>query len=219
MALDFDYLLKFIIIGDSAVGKTNIFSKFKEDKFDEFSQPSIGAQFLSKNISIDNNTFRLQVWDTAGQENFRSMTKTYYKNSACAFIVYDITEKESFQHLEYWLKECKAETPETLVLVLIGNKSDLAEKREVKYEDGLNFAKSNNMLFFEASEKNGENIEEIFKKSTECINNNIKEGKYNLEDDACGIKMCITLKNVDIESFDIESKEDKKLTNKKKCCK
>jgi len=218
MSLDFDYLLKFIVIGDSSVGKSNIISKYKEDKFDEKGQPSIGVQFIAKNVVIENTTFRLQVWDTAGQESFRSMTRIYYKNSSCAFIVYDITEKESFNHVESWISECKKIAPETVLLVLIGNKSDLNESREVSYEEGLKFAEKNKMLFFETSAKNGVNIENIFKKSVENISNNIKEGKYDLTDDACGIKICKSEKNINIEEFDYESTIPKKVTKKKKCC-
>ena len=218
MSLDFDYLLKFIVIGDSSVGKSNIISKYKENKFDEKGQPSIGVQFIAKNVVIENTTFRLQVWDTAGQETFRSMTRIYYKNSSCAFIVYDITEKESFNHVESWISECKKIAPETVLLVLIGNKSDLNESREVSYEEGLKFAEKNKMLFFETSAKNGVNIENIFKKSVENISNNIKEGKYDLTDDACGIKICKNEKNINIEDFDYESTIPKKVTKKKKCC-
>ena len=218
MSLDFDYLLKFIVIGDSSVGKSNIISKYKENKFDEKGQPSIGVQFIAKNVVIENTTFRLQVWDTAGQETFRSMTRIYYKNSSCAFIVYDITEKESFNHVESWINECKKIAPETVLLVLIGNKSDLNESREVSYEEGLKFAEKNKMLFFETSAKNGVNIENIFKKSVENISNNIKEGKYDLTDDACGIKICKSEKNINIEEFDYESTIPKKVTKKKKCC-
>jgi small GTP-binding protein len=218
MSIEFNYLLKFIVIGDSSVGKSNIISKYKEDKFDEKGQPSIGVQFIAKNVVIENTTFRLQVWDTAGQESFRSMTRIYYKNSSCAFIVYDITEKESFNHVESWISECKKIAPETVLLVLIGNKSDLNESREVSYEEGLKFAEKNKMLFFETSAKNGVNIENIFKKSVENISNNIKEGKYDLTDDACGIKICKSEKNINIEEFDYESTIPKKVTKKKKCC-
>ena len=218
MSIEFDYLLKFIVIGDSSVGKSNILSKFKDDKFDEKSQPSIGVQFIAKNIIIDNTTFRLQIWDTAGQECFRSMTKIYYKNSSCAFIVYDITEKESFNNIDLWMNECKKVAPETILFVLIGNKCDLKDNREISYDDGLKFAKKNNMLFFETSAKNGDNIENIFKKSVEYIHNNIKDGKYDLTDDACGVKICKTEKNINIDDLDYESTQAKKPTTKKKCC-
>ena len=120
MSSQFDYLLKFILIGDSSVGKSNIFSVYRDGTFSEKLQPSIGVEFIAKNITINDTIFRIQVWDTAGQENFVSMTKVYYRNSSVAFIIYDITEKESFHHIEFWLNELKKEAPESILLVLIG---------------------------------------------------------------------------------------------------
>ena len=188
MSTKFDYLLKFIIIGDSSVGKSNILSSFRDGSFTEKKQPSIGVEFIAKNIKIGNLIFRLQIWDTAGQETFLSMTKVYYKNSSCAFIVYDITEKESFNHINFWLNELKQEAPESILYVLIGNKCDLNLRREVSYEEGENFAKKNNMMFFETSAKDGTNVEEIFLNSANEISKKISENYYDLENDTCGIK-------------------------------
>jgi small GTP-binding protein len=220
MSIEFDYLLKFIIIGDSSVGKSNIISQYKEGKFDEGTQPSIGVQFIAKNVELDQKIFRLQIWDTAGQENFRAMTKIYYKNSSCAFIVYDITEKDTFHHVESWIKECKKVAPETILFVLIGNKNDLDEKRDITYDEGKNFAQKHNMLFFETSAKNGNNIDEIFKESVEYINNNIKEGKYDLTDDSCGVKICKSQSFINIDEFEYESTQGRQTKKKKKgkCC-
>ena len=218
MSVEFDYLVKYIIIGESGVGKSNILSKFRDNIFDEKTHPSIGVKFIAKNLSINNLTFRLQIWDTAGQESFRSMTKVYYKNSSCAFIVYDITEKRSFNNIDIWLKECKSVAPETIVFVLIGNKSDIIDNREVTYEEGANFAKEHNMLFFEVSAKNGDNIEKAFKESLELIHKNIQEGKYDLTDDACGIKICKSAKNINLDDYDYESARANVKKQKKNCC-
>ena len=219
MSSKFDYLLKFIILGDSSVGKTNILSVYNDGSFNEKIQPSIGAEFKAKNIKIEDSIFRLNIWDTAGQETFLSMTRVYYKNSSCAFIVYDITEKESFNHVEFWLKELKKEAPESILCVLIGNKNDMNEKREVSYEEGNNYAKKNKMIFFETSAKNKNNIENIFKESVEYINNNIKNGVYNLNDDSCGVKLCNSKKKINIEELDLDiSILGEKKAKKKKCC-
>ena len=218
MSVEFDYLLKYIVVGDSSVGKTNILNYYKGSSFDENTQPSIGVQFIAKNIQIDNKTFRLQIWDTAGQECFRAMTKTYYKNSSCAFIVYDITEKETFEHIEYWIKECKKVAPETILFVLIGNKSDLNNKREITYDVGSEYANKNKMLFYETSAKSGYNIEKIFRESAEHINNNIKEGKYDLTDDACGVKICKVEKTLSAIELDYESSQANVKNRRKKCC-
>ena len=215
MSFDFDYILKFIIIGDSSVGKSNIFYQFQDGIFQENSVASVGVQLCAKNLKIDNTIFRLQVWDTAGQENFRSLISTYYKNSSCAFIVYDITEEQSFYNLDTWIQECKNIAPETILLVLIGNKTDLNERRKIEYNKGLEYAQKHNMIFFEASAKDGTNIQEIFIKSVECINKNIQEGKYDLSDDACGVKLCKNQNNLNLDDYDIGTEEGKKF---KKCC-
>ena len=191
MSTKFDYLLKFIIIGDSSVGKSNILSSFRDGSFTEKKQPSIGVEFIAKNIKIGNLIFRLQIWDTAGQETFLSMTKVYYKNSSCAFIVYDITEKESFNHINFWLNELKQEAPESILYVLIGNKCDLNLRREVSYEEGENFAKKNN----------------------------IENGIYDLNDDSCGVKSCNTNRELNFDELDIDvTTMVGKTKNKKKCC-
>ena len=219
MSSKFDYLLKFIIIGDSSVGKTNILSVYKDGTFNEKRQPSVGVEFIAKNIQLDDTTFRIQIWDTAGQENFISMTKVYYRNSCCAFIVYDITEKNSFNHVEFWLSEIKKEAPDSIICVLIGNKNDANDRREVTYEEGNNFAKQNKMKFYETSAKNKINIEKIFKETVECINDNIHKGMYDLDDDSCGVKLSNARKYMNAEEFDINlSILGEKKPKKKKCC-
>ena len=220
MSSKFDYLPKFILIGDSSVGKTNILSVYKEGTFTPKLQPSLGVEFIAKNIEIEDLIFRLQIWDTAGQENFISMTKVYYKNSSCAFLVYDITEKDTFNNVEFWLNELNKEAPESILCVLIGNKSDMNDKREVTYEEGRNYAKKHKMLFYETSAKSKANIDLIFKESVQYINDNIQKGVYNLDDDSCGVKSCNSKKVINIEEFDLDMSTlgtDRKL-KKKKCC-
>ena len=220
MSSKFDYLLKFILIGDSSVGKTNILSVYKDGTFNPKLQPSIGVEFIAKNIEIEDLIFRLQIWDTAGQENFISMTKVYYKNSSCAFLVYDITEKDTFNNIEFWLNELNKEAPESILCVLIGNKSDMNDKREVTYEEGRNYAKKHKMLFYETSAKSKANIDLIFKESVQYINDNIQKGVYNLDDDSCGVKLRNSKKVINIEEFDLDMSTlgaDRKL-KKKKCC-
>ena len=188
MSLSYSYLLKYIIIGDSAVGKSNLLLRYAHDKFNEDYQATIGVEFGAKNVEINNEKYRIQIWDTAGQENFRSITRAYYKHSVCAIIVYDITNKDSFNHINSWIDECKNQSPKTVFFVLVGNKSDLENKRQVNYNEGLKFAQENNILFFESSAKTGKNVEDIFYKSAKIISEKIKEGIYDLENDSCGIK-------------------------------
>ena len=185
---NFDYLLKYIIIGDAAVGKSNLLLRYAHGQFKEEYQLTIGVEFGAKNIKIDNKSFRIQIWDTAGQENFRSITRAYYKNSCCALVVYDISNRESFDHISNWIEDCKNQSPKTIFMCLVGNKCDLNEKRQVSIEEGREFAEKNNILFFETSAKDGINVEEIFSNTAHEISKKIDEGYYDLENDTCGIK-------------------------------
>jgi len=187
--IDFNYLLKYIIIGDSAVGKSNILTQYVYEKFSEEFQSTLGVEFAAKNAVIDNKIYRIQIWDTAGAESFRSITRAYYKNSVCAFIVYDITKRETFENVQVWLDDIKNQCPQTVLLVLVGNKLDLENERQISYEEGESFAQKNNMYFFETSAKTGINIENLFLKSAETINERIQEDFYDLSTGNCGIKI------------------------------
>ena len=185
----YNYLLKFIIIGDPSVGKSNILLKYVHNKFTNEYQSTIGVEFAAKNINIDGKIFRIQIWDTAGQENFRSLTRSYFKNSACAIITYDITNKESFDNVEEWINEIKNQSSKDILLVLVGNKNDLENERDVSFDEGEQFAKNNNMIFYETSAKTGKNVNEIFENTVNNISKKIEENYYDLENDSCGIKV------------------------------
>lgn len=188
MANNYNYLFKYIIIGDPAVGKSNILMKYAHNKFTEEYQATIGVEFGAKNIEFDDLVYRIQVWDTAGQENFRSITRAYYKNSVCAFVVYDITNRQSFESIQSWIEDIREQSPKTVSIVLIGNKNDLEEDRKVTFDEGKNFATENRLLFMETSAKLGTGIEEIFKKSAQEIAAKMEQGFYDLTSETCGIK-------------------------------
>ena len=214
--VNFNYLYKYIVIGDSFVGKSCIVAKYIHGGFDEEFKTTIGIEFGSKDLTINGKVYRIQIWDTAGQETFRSITRAYYKNSVCSFIVYDVTNRQSFLNVQDWFNECKKQTPKTAMMVLVGNKIDLNNKREVSYEEGENFAKNNSMLFYETSAKNGDNIENIFYNSAEIIDKNIAENYYDLNADNCGIKIGVNPpKAISLNEDENNSTNDKNSGN---CC-
>ena len=189
-SINFNYLFKYIIIGDAAVGKSNLLLRYAHGQFKDEYQLTIGVEFGAKNISINDKIYRIQIWDTAGQENFRSITRAYYKNSVCALVVYDITNRDSFNNISNWIEDCKNQSPKTIFMVLVGNKSDLSDKRVISIDEGRELAEKYNMIFFETSAKTGDNVDLIFFKSAEEIAKKIDQGYYDLEND-CGIKQGI----------------------------
>ncbi len=185
---NYDYLFKFILIGDSTVGKTCILTRFVDGWFKAESDPTIGVEFGSKVLKCKSGvTVRLQVWDTAGQESFRSITRSYYRGAIGALLVYDITNANSFENLPNWLKDSLDATNQNIGLVLVGNKQDLENQRQVNKEVAKNFAKENNLLFLETSAKNGSNIEKIFQILSEQILTKIETGLIDPETEL-GIK-------------------------------
>lgn len=215
MSVDFNYLLKYIIIGDSGVGKSNILLRYVHDTFNEDFKTTVGVEFGAKNIEINKKILRIQIWDTAGQENFRSITRAYYKSSVCACVVYDITNRSSFENIGAWLEDCRKQTPKSVSLVLIGNKNDLQEERQVSYEEGAEFAKNNDMIFLETSAKTGNNVNSVFIESATKIEENIRKNVYDLSNDACGIREGMKTDTFSISEFDVGAS---KKNNKNKCC-
>ena len=214
--VNFHYLLKYIIIGDASVGKSNILLKYAHNQFKAEYQLTIGVEFGAKNIKIKDKIYRRQIWDTAGQENFRSITRAYYKNSVCALVVYDITNRQSFENVKAWIEDCKSQSPSTILMALVGNKIDLDSSRAVSTEEGEDFANMNGMPFFETSAKSGENIDSIFTNTATEICHKIEEGCYDVTNDSCGIKVGIneSRKTVSGMMTNVIQKDEGK-----KCCK
>jgi len=172
----YDYLFKFIIIGDAGAGKSCLLHQFIENKFKKGSSHTIGVEFGSKIIEVNSRRIKLQIWDTAGQERYRSVTRSYYRGAAGAIITYDITNRETYNHLVNWLADARTLARADISIVAVGNKCDLKEKRAVTFLEASRCAQENDILFMEASALTGEGVEEVFTKCARMILNKIEDG-------------------------------------------
>ncbi|KAJ0054193.1 hypothetical protein Pint_02847 [Pistacia integerrima] len=199
--MSYDYLFKYIIIGDTGVGKSCLLLQFTDKRFQPVHDLTIGVEFGARMVTIDGRPIKLQIWDTvcyfsfsgcfirAGQESFRSITRSYYRGAAGALLVYDITRRETFNHLASWLEDARQHANPNMTIMLIGNKCDLAHRRAVSKEEGEQFAKENGLLFLEASARTAQNVEEAFIKTAAKILQNIQEGVFDVSNESSGIKV------------------------------
>jgi len=160
---------KLVFLGDQSVGKTSIITRFMYDTFDSTYQATIGIDFLSKTMYLEDRTVRLQLWDTAGQERFRSLIPSYIRDSSVAIVVYDITNRNSFLNTAKWIDDVRTERGSDVVMMLVGNKTDLADKRQVSVEEGETRAKESDVMFIETSAKAGFNIKALFRKVASAL--------------------------------------------------
>ncbi|KAI6654594.1 hypothetical protein LOD99_990 [Oopsacas minuta] len=160
---EYDYLFKIVLIGDSGVGKSNLLSRFTRNEFDLESRTTIGVEFATRSIPVDNKTIKAQIWDTAGQERFRAITNAYYRGAVGALLVYDIAKHMTYENVERWLKELKDHADANIVVMLVGNKCDLRHLRAVPTEEAKQFADKNELIFIETSALDSTNVEEAFK--------------------------------------------------------
>ncbi|KAH7649656.1 hypothetical protein FG379_000916 [Cryptosporidium bovis] len=172
----YDYLFKFIVIGDAGSGKSCLLHQFIENKFKKGSSHTIGVEFGSKIITTGGKKIKLQIWDTAGQERYRSVTRSYYRGAAGALIVYDITNRESYNHLVNWLADARTLARVDISIIGVGNKLDLKDKRQVTFLEASRCAQENDILFLETSALTGEGVEEVFVKVTRLILSKIEDG-------------------------------------------
>ncbi|CAJ2631281.1 unnamed protein product [Trifolium pratense] len=163
-----DYVFKVVVIGDSAVGKTQILSRFAKNEFCFDSKSTIGVEFQTRTVTINGKLIKAQIWDTAGQE--RAVTSAYYRGALGAMLVYDITKRQTFDHVARWVEELRSHADSSIVIMLIGNKGDLVEQRVVQTEDAVEFADDQGLFFSETSALSGENVNSAFLKLLEEIN-------------------------------------------------
>jgi Ras-related protein Rab-2A len=186
--MSYAYLFKYIIIGDTGVGKSCLLLQFTDKRFRTDHDLTIGVEFGARLITIQNKQIKLQIWDTAGQESFRSITRSYYRGASGALLVYDISRRDTFNHLARWLEEARQNANANMVIMLIGNKCDL-DRREVSYEEGAEFARQHGLVFRETSAKTAQNVEEAFIQTGQKIYENIQNNVYDLSSESSGIKV------------------------------
>uniref|UniRef100_A0A9J2Q8D3 Uncharacterized protein n=1 Tax=Ascaris lumbricoides TaxID=6252 RepID=A0A9J2Q8D3_ASCLU len=189
----FHYQYRLILIGDSTVGKSSLLKYFTEGKTAEIIDPTVGVDFYARVIEIKPGyRIKLQLWDTAGQEKFRSITRSYYRNSVGVIVVYDISNRATFEHVAQWLNEAEVNVggpqPGQCVFQLVGHKADLNADRQVMYEEGEYFAKYHRIKFIETSAVTGENVQEAFTMVAREINARVESGALRLVDGWEGIK-------------------------------
>ena len=179
--MSFSYAIKCVLVGNSGTGKTAMIESLISNKFLSYHQTTIGVGFNIKNLILkDDLTVKLQIWDTAGLERFHSITKSYFRTAAIAIIIYDISNKKSFDDVKYWYELLLKEGHNDLIITIVGNKTDL-NNREVSYQNGIDMVKSlnssNKILFFETSVKNQENVNKVFEETS----NQIFDRKLNFD--------------------------------------
>ncbi|CAD8197573.1 unnamed protein product [Paramecium octaurelia] len=163
MIKEYDYLFKLVIIGNSGVGKSSLLLRFADDQFSESYLTTIGVDFRFRTLPIDGKNVKLQIWDTAGQERFRTITSAYYKGADGIVMVYDVTQGQSFDDIDkFWLHEVESYGEKNVQLLIIGNKNDLDEQKQVETQKAEEYCKSHNMLFMECSAKTADHVNNAF---------------------------------------------------------
>ncbi|XP_043930075.1 ras-related protein Rab-15 [Protopterus annectens] len=183
MAKQYDVLYRLLLIGDSGVGKTCLLCRFTDNEFHSSHISTIGVDFKMKTIEVDGIKVRIQIWDTAGQERYQTITKQYYRRAQGIFLVYDITSERSFQHIMKWASDVDEYAPDGVQKILVGNKADEEQKRQVGKDQGLKLAKEYGMDFYETSACTNYNIKESFTRLTELV---LQAHKKELD----GLRVC-----------------------------
>ncbi|EFJ06095.1 rab family GTPase [Selaginella moellendorffii] len=207
---DYDYLFKVVLIGDSGVGKSNLLSRFTRNEFSLESKSTIGVEFATRSINVDGKLIKAQIWDTAGQERYRAITSAYYRGAVGALLVYDVTRLVTFENVERWLKELKDHTDSNIVVMLVGNKSDLRHLRCVSTEDGQAYSEKEGLYFMETSALESVNVENSFKQILTQIYRVVSKKALDVGEDPSAVPGKGQTINV--------SKDDVTATKKVGCC-
>ena len=206
----YDISFKIIVIGDSGVGKSCLTTQAVRQNFEEFYTATVGFEFLTFNMRINNNVLKLQIWDTCGQEVYKSLISNFYRNSSLALILYAIDNSDSFRHAETWLNDLKQQANPNVKIFLVGNKSDLEDKRVITKEEGEKFKEEKNLdKFIETSAKTGENAQEVLLEAAKLLYKDYLKAKNILR------KAGDNDKNNENK---LERKKPKNASTGKKCC-
>ena len=198
---EYDFIFKILLLGDSNVGKSSLISRYVDGLWSDVFVPTIGVDFKIKTLEIGNKNIKMQIWDTAGQERFRNIISSYFRGSHGILLIYDITNKNSFNNLQDWLEVIENNANKNVLKILIGNKNDLEEDRQIKTEEGQSFANRNNMQFIETSAKTNTNVTDAFEALAKIMM------EFNSDK-----------KPISNENKKVNVSSGKNLNTKKKCC-
>ncbi len=208
-AEEYEMMIKVILIGDSGVGKTNIMSKYLKNQFMENSKATVGVEFGSKLFNHQGHKIKAQIWDTAGQEKYNSLTSSYYRGAQGALVVYDITQKDSFEKVEKLVNDLREKSETKIYIILVGNKIDKEQNRIISKEEGENLAEKLKIDFCEVSAKSGDGIDNAFQKLIDKVYN-IHKGEF---------KSMASIELENEQKVNLEINNNTNETKKKKCCK
>jgi small GTP-binding protein len=214
---NFDLSFKLILVGDSGVGKSCLSIKASRNYFEDFYSPTVGFEFLTFNVKVQDKAVKLQIWDTCGQEVYRSLISSFYRSASLAIIVYSIDNENSFNNIEKWLNDIKSQSSPDVKIFLIANKVDLADKRKVTREAGQNFANAHNVSFFtETSAKTGLNVQNVFIEAAKVLYTQYEEIKNRISRPGSWSG----LNNIDEDHNKIimENEDEETRKSEKKCC-
>ena len=200
---EYDFIFKVLLLGNSDVGKSSLLLRFVDSVWNDGFVPTIGVDFKVKTLEINNKKVKMQIWDTAGQERFRTVVSTYFKGAHGILLLYDVTNKDSFKNLENWLIEIEKNSSDKVLKILLGNKCDLSDDREIQTEEGQAFAVRNGMEFMETSAKMNTNVSEAFETLGKLMIEFNSKGNNNSQSG---------------EGKNLKANSGKDLNTKKKCC-
>ncbi|KAK1418082.1 hypothetical protein QVD17_27221 [Tagetes erecta] len=207
---DYDYLFKLVLIGDSGVGKSNLLSRFAKNEFNLESKSTIGVEFATRSIRVDDKVIKAQIWDTAGQERYRAITSAYYRGAVGALVVFDTSRHVTFENVARWLKELRDHTDSNIVIMLVGNKADLRHLRAVPTDEAKAFAEKENTYFMETSALEALNVETAFTEVLTQIYHVVSRKALEGGDDPSAVPKGQTI--------NVGSKDDASAVKKVGCC-